>query len=158
MDIEAMTDAELSDLIDSASGLLARRQTLAAVDRQVGEVLRTARAEGVTEAPVEGEAWKQPTGAHDAYLEGDVVEHDGKTWSSTVAYNVWEPGISGWREQAGKDDDGNPVIPEYLPPTGAHDVYMTGDRVSFDGDVYEAVVDNVTWSPSEHPPAWRKVE
>src|SRR5699024_3593179 len=158
VDLDSMSDEQLAGLIDDASELLAKRQSLAAVDRQVGDVLRASRAEGVSEPPVEGAAWKQPQCTHDDYLAGAGVTHAGKTSASTVAYNVWEPGVSGWREAPGEDDDGNPVIPDYLPPTGAHDAYMTGDRVSFEGAVYEAVQDNVTWSPSEHPPAWRKVD
>lgn len=42
--------------------------------------------------------WKQPTGAQDAYAEGAKVTHNGKKWTSTVANNVWEPGIYGWEE------------------------------------------------------------
>ena len=41
-------------------------------------------------------AWVQPTGAHDAYPLGAQVTHNGKTWTSTVAANVWEPGVYGW--------------------------------------------------------------
>lgn len=40
--------------------------------------------------------WVQPTGAHDAYMTGDKVTHDGKTWESTCDSNVWEPGVYGW--------------------------------------------------------------
>ena len=40
----------------------------------------------------------QPTGAHDAYQIGDMVTHNGSTWESTVADNVWEPGVYGWVE------------------------------------------------------------
>ena len=158
MDLSAMTDEELSALVDSASQMLAKRQSQAAVDRQVADVLRTARDEGVTETPAVGAAWVQPEGAHDAYLSGDVVEHSDKMWASTIDYNVWEPGVSGWREQPVENEDGTPTVPDYLPPTGAHDAYMTGDRVMFEGEAYEAVMDNVSWSPSEHPPAWRKVD
>lgn len=158
IDLDSLTDEELAGLIEDAKALLAKRQSRAAVDRQVADVLRNARAEGVTDTPDEGADWEQPGGAHDAYLRGDIVEHENKFWASTIDYNVWEPGVSGWREQPGEDDDGNPVIPEYLPPTGAHDTYATGDRVAFEGDIYEAVQDGVAWSPSEHPPAWRKVD
>lgn len=158
MDIQSLSDVELSELIEDAKTLLAKRQSRAAVDRQVADVLRTARDEGVTEAPAAGAVWVQPEGAHDAYLSGDIVEHDDKMWASTIDYNVWEPGVSGWREQPGEDEDGTPTVPDYLPPTGAHDAYMAGDRVMFEGEVYEAVMDNVSWSPSEHPPAWRKVD
>lgn len=40
--------------------------------------------------------WVQPTGAHDAYQIGDKVTHNGFTWESTVANNVWEPSVFGW--------------------------------------------------------------
>lgn len=39
--------------------------------------------------------WVQPTGAHDAYNEGDKVTHNGKTWESLIDANVWEPGAAG---------------------------------------------------------------
>ena len=35
--------------------------------------------------------WIQPTGAHDAYSQGDKVTHDGKKYVSNVDGNVWEP-------------------------------------------------------------------
>ena len=38
------------------------------------------------------EPWVQPTGSTDAYGIGDRVTHQGQTWESTVANNVWEPG------------------------------------------------------------------
>lgn len=41
-------------------------------------------------------AWVQPTGAQDAYQIGDQVTHNGSTWESTAADNVWEPGVFGW--------------------------------------------------------------
>jgi hypothetical protein len=37
--------------------------------------------------------WAQPAGAHDAYAIGDRVTHDGKTWESAVAGNVYAPGV-----------------------------------------------------------------
>lgn len=39
--------------------------------------------------------WIQPTGAVDAYPLGFVVEHNGASWRSEVAANVWEPGAVG---------------------------------------------------------------
>lgn len=44
--------------------------------------------------------WVQPTGAQDAYAKGDKVTHNGKTWTSDVDSNVWEPGVYGWTEDA----------------------------------------------------------
>lgn len=41
-------------------------------------------------------AWTQPQGAHDAYPLGARVFHAGRSWTSAVAANVWEPGVHGW--------------------------------------------------------------
>lgn len=40
--------------------------------------------------------WIQPLGAQDAYVLGAKVTHNGSTWESIVADNVWEPGVYGW--------------------------------------------------------------
>ena len=42
--------------------------------------------------------WIQPTGAHDAYNQGDKVSHNDKHWISDVDSNIWEPGVYGWSE------------------------------------------------------------
>lgn len=42
--------------------------------------------------------WVQPTGAHDAYAQDAKVTHNGKKWVSTIAANVYEPGVYGWDE------------------------------------------------------------
>lgn len=43
--------------------------------------------------------WVQPAGAHDAYVTGTKVTHNGKKWVSSYDANVWEPGVYGWEEQ-----------------------------------------------------------
>ena len=35
--------------------------------------------------------WRQPSGATDAYSQGDKVSHNGSHWISLVNGNVWEP-------------------------------------------------------------------
>ena len=55
-------------------------------------------------------------------------------------------------------DDGIPVVEEFKQPTGEHDAYQTGDKVLFDGDVYESIIDNNIWSPVDYPQGWKKVE
>lgn len=40
--------------------------------------------------------WVQPIGSQDAYMLGDKVRHKGSIWKSTLAGNVWEPGVYGW--------------------------------------------------------------
>jgi len=43
--------------------------------------------------------WVQPLGAHDAYPLGAKVTHNGQRWISSVAANVWAPGVYGWTMQ-----------------------------------------------------------
>ena len=40
--------------------------------------------------------WVQPTGAHDAYMKGDKVSHNGRHWVCDMDYNTYEPGVYGW--------------------------------------------------------------
>jgi len=43
--------------------------------------------------------WEQPESTN-AYMAGDKVTHNGKTWVSVIDENVWEPGVYGWEEVA----------------------------------------------------------
>lgn len=51
--------------------------------------------------PGEIPVWKQPTGAHDAYMKGDKVwypEKNTTVYVSIIDNNVWQPGVYGWEE------------------------------------------------------------
>lgn len=41
--------------------------------------------------------WTQPLGAHDAPRVGAKCTHNGKQWINEVDYNVYEPGVYGWK-------------------------------------------------------------
>lgn len=41
--------------------------------------------------------WEQPSSTN-PYSKGDKVKHNGKTWTSDIDNNVWEPGVYGWSE------------------------------------------------------------
>ena len=42
--------------------------------------------------------WSQPSGAHDAYNTGDIVDYNGTLYQSTIDGNVWAPDAypDGW--------------------------------------------------------------
>lgn len=42
--------------------------------------------------------WVQPDSTN-AYSKGDRVRHNGKTWTSDINGNIWEPGQYGWTEE-----------------------------------------------------------
>ena len=87
--------------------------------------------------------WVQPVGAHDVYPLGRIVMHAGSVWRSTVAANVWKPGVSGWRNIS------EPTIgyPAWVQPTGAHDAYQAGDRVTHAGQDWESTAASNVWAP-----------
>lgn len=59
------------------------------------------------------------------------------------------------------DEPENPVeeeYPEYVQPTGAHDAYNTGAKITFKGEKWEALQDGLVWSPEEYPQGWKLIE
>lgn len=105
--------------------------------------------------------WAQPLGAHDAYPLGARVTHGGHIWVSLIANNVWEPGASEvlWQcEDCEEEPEPEPEIPEFVQPTGAHDAYGIGDRVRFQGSIYESLIDGNVWSPAAYPAGWKLIE
>lgn len=44
--------------------------------------------------------WSQPTGAHDAYNKGDIVDYNGKLYQSLFDGNAYSPDVypAGWAE------------------------------------------------------------
>ena len=149
MDIGSVSDAELRQLKRMIDGELSRRETLATAEKRAADLnAEFLAAAGVTD----GDVWRQPTSAVDAYPKDWTVQHDGKTWVSLIAANVWEPGVSAWREVVEEGE-----TPEWVQPTGAHDAYQTGDHVMFEGQEYVSLIDGNTWSPTAYPQGWEKI-
>ena len=47
--------------------------------------------------------------------------------------------------------------PEYKQPTGAHDAYKVGDKVTYNGKKYICKMPICVWSPETYPTAWKEV-
>ena len=48
-------------------------------------------------------------------------------------------------------------VPDWVQPTGAHDAYQKGDKVRYNGNVYESLIDGNVWSPDAYPAGWKKL-
>lgn len=51
--------------------------------------------------------------------------------------------------------------PEYKQPTGAHDAYYNGDKVTYNSEKYVCIAPEGTpcvWSPTDYPAYWQLVE
>ena len=46
--------------------------------------------------------------------------------------------------------------PEYVQPTGAHDAYQVGDKITWDGKHYICIFANCVWSPADYPAGWQE--
>ncbi len=46
--------------------------------------------------------------------------------------------------------------PEWVAPTGAHDAYNIGDKVTFEGEHYISLINSNIWSPAVYPAGWEK--
>lgn len=46
--------------------------------------------------------------------------------------------------------------PEFVQPTGAHDAYNKGDKVTFEGKHYISLIDGNAYSPTAYPAGWQE--
>ena len=69
------------------------------------------------------------------------------TWTPTDAPSLWAKVLITGTET---------TPPEWEQP-GSTNPYMTGDRVTYGGKVYESTIDNNVWKPDEYPQGWKEV-
>ena len=47
--------------------------------------------------------------------------------------------------------------PEYIQPTGSHDAYNTGDKITYNSKKYVCKMDGCVWNPDTYPAGWEEV-
>lgn len=63
--------------------------------------------------------------------------------------------------EAGKTPEPSPEPeewPAWVQPTGAHDCYNTGDKVTYNGQHYVSKINGNVWSPDAYPAGWELAE
>lgn len=81
-----------------------------------------------------------------AYSIDDRVRYDGKLYKCVQAHTAqadWTPDATPALWVAVSLDE----YPEWVQPTGAHDAYNTGDKVSYNGKHYISTIDANTYAP-----------
>ena len=104
-----------------------------------------------------------PWTVDEAVAVGDIRSYEGKLYKVVQAHTTqadWTPDATPalWTEIAPPEtEDGEEIVPDFVQPTGAHDAYNAGDKVLFEGKIYESTIDANTWSPSDYPQGWKEV-
>ena len=89
MDVQSLSDKELSDVNRQVADEATRRSILTSTAGSVDSILSAyLEAQGVKP----GGEWTRPSSALDAYPAGWTVTHAGETWESATAGNISEPG------------------------------------------------------------------
>jgi hypothetical protein len=92
-----------------------------------------------------------------AYVVGELIEYDNELYQVIQAHTSqadWTPDVV---PALFKAKTVSVVIPDFVQPTGSHDAYNTGDKVLFEGSVYESLIDANTWSPTTYPQGWKLI-
>ena len=91
-----------------------------------------------------------------AYVVGDVRKYNGIPYKCVQAHTSqidWSPDKTPalWAKA------GDPAVEysEWSQPVGAHDAYMTGDKVSHSNKHWISIVDNNVWEPGVY--GWNEV-
>ena len=111
----------------------------------------SATDEQALSVPVLYPAWRSET----EYHAGDRVLHGGvlyKVLQAHTSQSDWTPDITPALFVVVSLDE----WPEFVQPTGAHDAYNKGDKVTFEGKHYISLIDGNVYSPTAYPAGWQE--
>lgn len=78
-----------------------------------------------------------------------LQEHTSQeTWTPNVATSIYAKVLV--------DPSGETIL-DWMQPDSTNP-YMIGDKVRFEGAVYECIVDNNIWAPVSYPAGWKLIE
>lgn len=145
-----------------------RREASPAVEAAQIEIIKELRASSLVSSPKsvaspssidDFSVWVNPDEVVTSmYLPEDVVSHNDRVWESIYqGLNPWEPGSDPavWVDITDKTLPSE--VKEFVSPTNESQAYNVGDKVTFNGSMYESTVDGNVVSPAEDPIGWRLV-
>lgn len=94
---------------------------------------------------------------------GDIRKYTNKLYRVIQAHTTqadWTPDSvpALWNEYTPPTtEDGEEIIPDFKQPTGSHNAYKIGDKVLFEGKVYESLIDGNAHSPAANPAGWKEI-
>lgn len=92
-----------------------------------------------------------------AYEVGRYLLYKGvlyKVLQPHTSQDSWTPDVTASLYAKVLIDPTGETIPDWEQPDSTN-AYMTGDKVRFEGVVYESTMDNNIWSPTAYPAGWK---
>ena len=98
--------------------------------------------------------WKE----NEDYEVGDRIRYENilyKCLQTHTSLSTWIPSDSPslWAKVLIPDTE---TIPEWEQPDSTNG-YQIGDKVRFEGKIYESLIANNIWSPTAYPIGWREI-
>lgn len=92
------------------------------------------------------------------YKVGERRTYEGTLYKCLQAHTSqddWTPkaAVSLWAVVLIPDPN---VIPDWVQP-GSTNAYMKGDKVRYNGKIYQSLIDNNVWPPDAYPQGWEIV-
>ena len=91
------------------------------------------------------------------YKVDDIFKHEGKLYKVIQEHTSQDDWIPSELPALYLNMMPENVIPEWVQPVGGHDAYNIGDKVIFNGVVYESIINGNTWSPTDYPQSWELI-
>ena len=93
-----------------------------------------------------------------SYVVGERIIYEDKFYKVIMAHTSqadWTPDVA----VSLFVEIPNPSVeyPEFKKPINAETAYMTGDKITFEGNKYISIMDNNVYSPTEYPQGWELV-
>ena len=151
-------------LMDSYSGTSLGSEVAIGIDyrdRKTGEVLKTPIAlkpSDIIQA-IDYEYAAEDT--NHVFNAGDLVLRDGNIYKVKLTHFGYQETVDNFNTfyqlVISLKDAESGVVPDFIQPTGAHDAYKKGDKVTFNGKVWESLIDSNVWSPTAYPAGWKLI-
>ena len=90
--------------------------------------------------------------------KGEYIQHNGVLYKVLMAHTAqehWTPDNAPSLFAEVLTDPSGGIL-DWVQPDSTN-AYMKGDKVKFDGKIYESLINNNVWSPAAYPAGWQEV-
>ena len=91
------------------------------------------------------------------YEIGEIFQYEGKLYKVIQEHTSQDDWIPSELPALYLNIMPENVIPDWKQPLGGHDAYKKGDKVIYEGKVYESLKDGNAHSPAADPAGWKEI-